>query len=212
MARGALLPLFPLELVLFPGASLPLHIFEPRYRKMVADALNDQSEFGIVLVQGHSLARVGCTAEIVEVTKEYPDGRYDIEVRGNQRFAIRELDQSNPLLMGAVEFFEDEPGVTPSGDLERRAIALARQLKGADDTEEWEPDPDEPERLSYIIAGAVAVDAATRQKLLESRDEGERLQMLCDHLDSQIEQGEERDRARRISSTNGHVRHVETSE
>src|SRR5438046_8911404 len=76
--RPERIPLFPLNVVLLPGAELPLHIFEPRYRQMVKDCLEEKSEFGMVLSLDKGVARVGCTAEIVQVAKRYPDGRMDI--------------------------------------------------------------------------------------------------------------------------------------
>src|ERR1700740_2272507 len=72
------LPLFPLNVVLLPGADLPLHIFEPRYRQMVKSCLENKTEFGMLLSLPKGVARVGCTAEILEVVKRYPDGRMDI--------------------------------------------------------------------------------------------------------------------------------------
>ncbi|HTK94779.1 MAG TPA: LON peptidase substrate-binding domain-containing protein, partial [Terriglobales bacterium] len=75
----ALLPLFPLEVVLFPGIPLPLHIFEPRYKEMIGEALRDRTEFGVVRVdQQGAVANVGCTATILDVVKQYDDGRMDI--------------------------------------------------------------------------------------------------------------------------------------
>ena len=76
--RPTRIPLFPLEVVLFPGMPLPLHIFEPRYRIMLARCINEKIEFGIILTLGTELSKIGCTAEIVEKLKEYPDGRVDI--------------------------------------------------------------------------------------------------------------------------------------
>ena len=77
-----LLPLFPLEVVLFPRADLALHIFEDRYKELIADCLEHQWEFGVVLLQENSLANIGCTAAISEVARKYDDGRMDIVVRG----------------------------------------------------------------------------------------------------------------------------------
>ena len=88
-----LLPLFPLELVLFPGAPLPLHIFEPRYREMIAECLEQKRAFGMVRVKENTLSPVGCSATILNVTKKYEDGRLDIEAEGRQRFEIVQLNQ-----------------------------------------------------------------------------------------------------------------------
>jgi len=78
----SLLPLFPLDLVLFPGASLPLHIFEPRYREMISECLDQKKSFGVVRAKEDGVAEIGCTAEIITVTQKYPDGRMDIVTEG----------------------------------------------------------------------------------------------------------------------------------
>src|SRR6266403_6089970 len=98
--RPERIPLFPLNVVLLPGAELPLHIFEPRYRQMVKDCLEEKSEFGMVLSLDKGVARVGCTAEIVQVAKRYPDGRMDILTIGRAPFRGVELFTADLLLEG----------------------------------------------------------------------------------------------------------------
>src|SRR6202789_2529360 len=88
------IPLFPLEVVLFPEAALPLHIFEDRYKEMIGICLAEKIGFGVVCAQREGLAVVGCTAEIVRVLEEYPDGRMDILCQGAKRFEIENLDNS----------------------------------------------------------------------------------------------------------------------
>ena len=107
LMRPERIPLFPLNVVLLPGAPLPLHIFEPRYRQMVKDCLEEKSEFGMLLAMPKGVARVGCTAEIVEVVKRYPDGRMDILTVGRAPFRVVELFEENPLLEGHVDYLED---------------------------------------------------------------------------------------------------------
>src|SRR5437879_13885792 len=94
--RPERLPLFPLNVVLLPGAELPLHIFEPRYRAMVKECLEQKSEFGMLLSLTDGVARVGCTAEILEVAKRYPDGRMDILSVGRAPLRVVELLTENP--------------------------------------------------------------------------------------------------------------------
>jgi len=83
-----LLPLFPLEVVLFPGVPLPLHIFEPRYKEMIGECRTNQTPFGVIRALEQGIAEVGCTAEIVSVTKEYADGRLDLVAEGRKRFEV----------------------------------------------------------------------------------------------------------------------------
>jgi len=101
------IPLFPLNVVLLPGAELPLHIFEPRYREMVKDCLAEKSEFGMLLSLPKGVARVGCTAEILEVAKRYDDGRMDILTIGRVPFRVVELFNIDALTAGHVDYLED---------------------------------------------------------------------------------------------------------
>jgi len=88
--------------VLFPGAPLPLHIFEPRYKELVAECLAHKTPFGMIRARESALAEVGCTAVILKVTKTYEDGRIDIHTEGGQRFEIKQLNQERSFLRGRV--------------------------------------------------------------------------------------------------------------
>src|SRR4029077_21079613 len=105
----ALLPLFPLDLVLLPGTPLPLHIFEPRYREMVSECLDRSQHFGVVRGKDQELAEIGCTAEILTVTKKYPDGRMDIVTEGRARFEVIQLNQERSFLQAEVLYLQEEP-------------------------------------------------------------------------------------------------------
>src|SRR6202044_1156053 len=102
------IPLFPLNTVLFPGAALPLHIFEQRYREMVGECLKENKPFGVVRSDGEQMAIIGCTAKIVRLVERFADGQMDILCEGVQRFEIEALDESRKFLQADVEFFEDE--------------------------------------------------------------------------------------------------------
>ena len=106
--QPGLLPLFPLQVVLLPGAELPLHIFEDRYKEMIAEVLHDRLEFGVILANEKGIVNTGCTALIDQVLREYPDGRLDILARGRRRFEIERLNDERSFLRGSVEFFDDE--------------------------------------------------------------------------------------------------------
>src|SRR5690242_7815998 len=106
------IPLFPLNVVLLPGAILPLHIFEPRYRKMVRHCIDEKSDFGVLLAQPKGIVRVGCTARVSEVVKRYNDGRMDIVTMGRSPFRVTQLVNSDAyandeLLEGDVDFLDD---------------------------------------------------------------------------------------------------------
>src|SRR5580658_6504411 len=91
MLRPTRIPLFPLDVVLLPSMSLPLHIFEPRYKVIVARCLSDKLEFGMIVAANNSVATMGCTAEIVRKIRDYPDGRMDIATEGRNIFRLAEL-------------------------------------------------------------------------------------------------------------------------
>jgi Lon protease-like protein len=91
MAR--LLPLFPLQLVVFPGSAIPLHVFEERYKEMVGEAEAAGTEFGIVLAKDGGIMNAGCTVVVESVLNRYPDGRFDVLTRGQRRFVIQSLNQ-----------------------------------------------------------------------------------------------------------------------
>jgi Lon protease-like protein len=104
-----LLPIFPLELVLLPGTSLPLHIFEPRYREMIGECLEAKKPFGVVRAKDNEgMAAIGCTAEIVKLVKRYEDGRMDILTIGRRRFEITEVHRERNFLQAEVMFLDDE--------------------------------------------------------------------------------------------------------
>src|SRR3712207_1754110 len=102
------IPLFPLNVVLMPGAPLPLHIFEERYKQMVNECLEEESEFGMVLADEAGTRRVGCTARIVELVERYEDGRMLILVEGARRFRLNSILTGKPYYVGEVEYLEEE--------------------------------------------------------------------------------------------------------
>src|SRR4030095_8606134 len=98
-----LLPLFPLQLVVFPRTQMPLHIFEERYKEMIGDAMRDNTEFGIVLAKEDGIVNAGCTVVVERVLKQYPDGRLDIMTAGRRRFEVVTLNEEKEYLRGEVE-------------------------------------------------------------------------------------------------------------
>jgi ATP-dependent Lon protease len=210
------LPLFPLPLVLFPGVPLPLHIFEPRYRRMLADCLEGDRRFGIVfrpdgtaedeLPAGH----VGCVAQI-ESSQVLPDGRSNVVVIGIERFAlVRFVSTPQPYHVGEVTEYEDErepasvlePLAERLRELFARVGRAARTL--ADDRDPLPVLPPEPGLLSFTIASLVDIDAPARQRLLASRSPSARLRELDTLLASAVEPLEQRARVHAGAKGNGH--------
>ena len=120
----ALLPLFPLDVVLFPGTALPLHIFEPRYKEMIGECRAQHRAFGVVRALDQGLAEVGCTAEIITVVKEYPDGRLDLVTEGRKRFELLRINQERSFLQAEVLMIDDDPGTPPQEETRARSSCI----------------------------------------------------------------------------------------
>ncbi len=203
-----LLPLFPLQLVLLPGARLPLHIFEPRYREMVGAAAEQHSEFGILFVRDGRAEDVGCTAVVEKILQRHEDGRFDVATRGVRRFRTLALDHGKAYLRAQVEFFDDEPHPLPAGGEVERLYDLARRAAALTSTSLEDPlNPEDPQP-SFRVASALPLDPSFRQQLLESLSERERSAELCKYLDTWIQQTEAARVAKGIAGTNGHARKV----
>lgn len=181
------LRLFPLNTVLFPGAALNLHIFEPRYRQMIAECLDGNEAFGVVLIREGAEAgdpdvlphEVGTTARIAEVTP-LPSGRYYIRTIGGRRFRISRIVSREPYLLGEVEYLDDEPPDTARieplmseiADEFREYVKLIVSFSGAPTNFEL---PDDPLAASFAIGDALQVADTLKQHLLELADTQARL-------------------------------------
>jgi Lon protease-like protein len=178
----ALLPIFPLDVVLFPGVPLPLHIFEPRYKEMIGECLEERKAFGIVRVQDEGISQIGCTAEIIAVTKKHEDGKLDIVTEGRARFELLELNQERSFLRAEVLFVPDEPG-KPNEIEKQRAIDLHQEiLRLAGAQQSLDEGSDTP--LSYQMAGSLPLDADFKQTLLATRAESERIQAIIKYFET----------------------------
>jgi len=197
-AAGERIALFPLASVLYPGLLLPLHIFEERYRNLVADLVARPDEpgprsFGVVAIRAGrevgagvlgaaeaapALHEVGCTAELRSV-EAYPDGRFDIVTVGVRRFRLLALDTSLSYLQGQVQWLDEPAGGSP-GEL---AASVLRQYGAYRDTltasqrrpRAGDALPADPEALSYVVAASMVLDLGDRQSLLAATDTSTRL-------------------------------------
>lgn len=204
MADRALLPLFPLQVVLFPAAPLPLHIFEPRYREMVGQAIAKKSEFGVIFAEETTVSSVGCTALVEEVTKRYQDGRFDIMTRGRQRFRALELDQEKDYLRARIDFFQDESAESAPRGVVEEARHLAYEVgRALNATLPNDLDVDEPQ-ASFALASALPLELKFKQQLLEQRSEPQRIRTLVDYLGKVLERAQTTRRMQSLARTNGH--------
>jgi Lon protease-like protein len=176
------IPLFPLNVVLLPGADLPLHIFEPRYLEMVSRCLKEKSEFGVLLAVSKGVTRVGCTAEIIEVVKRHDDKTMDILTIGREPFHVIELFDENPLAEGLVEYLEDRESA-PDPSMRSELVGLyetCHTLIFEDYPKNADRDADA--QISFIIAGTLPMDMLWKQQILELRSEAERQERLVGYL------------------------------
>ncbi|TCO56625.1 LON peptidase substrate-binding domain-containing protein [Actinocrispum wychmicini] len=191
------LPLFPLQTVLLPGANLPLHIFEPRYRQLTVDLVTGSvpdKRFGVLAVKAPALTEVdkvdqlqaiGCTAVLRHATR-LPDGRYDIVTTGERRFRLLDLDATSaPYLLGTVEWVPDAQ--IPSAALDRVPAlaesarrAYRRYCEAAWERGDWtEPGPETTlENLAHLLAADCLLPIEDRQHLLTEIRPLHRLRMV----------------------------------
>lgn len=183
-----LIGLFPLRLVLLPGEIVPLHIFEERYQRLIAECRESESVFGIVLSDKDSVAERGCTAAVYEVVEELEEGRSNILVEGRRRFrlvdVIRPDDPESEYLQAIVTYLDDEDD-EPDETLEEAAATLFREMIGLMGAEVPRvPEGDAP--LSFRLGAAVDFGLPLKQRLLESQSESERLELLTTVMRSLI--------------------------
>jgi ATP-dependent Lon protease len=181
------LPLFPLEVVLYPGTILPLHIFEPRYQAMLADCLAADRRFGLLLPgpdgQAPSTGVIGTIAEI-RATQPMEGGRSNILVEGGSRFMLRRyLTEETPYLVGLVDLFEDEeedeaelaPGLLEMRRLADRLAEARRIIGDGVPMPDWAADAG---GLSLQVASLLTVDLTFKQRFLGIRSPAHRVELL----------------------------------
>ena len=180
------LPLFPLNVVLFPGGTLPLQVFEERYKQMMSDCLDDDSKLGVVLIRSGpevgapAVPRsVGTVARILQVNR-VEEGRMFVSVVGLQRFKIKEITQNLPYMAAQVELIEDDKDTTVHPDeieaIRRAAVQHVRLVLGLGGGWVREPKiPSDPLVLSYFIPGILQVELTEKQTLLEEASTPKRL-------------------------------------
>ena len=210
-----LLPLFPLEAVLVPDELLPLHIFEERYKSMIRECLAAQAretgdgEFGIVLDKGREISHVGCSAQVVEVTRQYPDGRLDIVTQGKRRFAILFTDDKREYLRAGVEFFEDETeSEAPTEEEARRVMGLMQEASKRLREPRYLPAaPARPyHHLSFQITALLPFSLDFRNHLLSLRGERDRVLAVSEGIEQMILHLDRTIAVQRKTAGNGHLR------
>jgi len=203
-------PLFPLGMVALPSESVPLHIFEDRYRRMIehclgADPDAPAHEFGIVWLSDEELKPIGCACEIERVLERMDDGRLNILARGTRPFRLLERQHDLPYPAGVVEFLGDELGEPRDAEAADAAHDLYREL--VMQATDREMDAEELREMdAYSMAATVEFGLGAKQELLELRSENARLRLLALLISSAIERLEAVERAQMRALSNGKVR------
>jgi Lon protease-like protein len=184
------IPLFPLNVVLFPGTLLPLHIFEPRYKRMIRDVMASEEPFGVVLSRENGMATTGCTATVRRVVRNYDDGRMDILTLGESAYRIGELHKENEYLEATVELLADDSQTGPPA-VAKDLITLfvdCHLLLHESPSADINMDDLADALLSYRIASDLPLELETLQELLETRVEAERRTKLVTRLNQLLPQ------------------------
>jgi Lon protease-like protein len=197
-------PLFPLGIVALPAELVPLHIFEERYKAMIARCLDEPSEFGIVWMAEDGMRDVGCACEVVDVLERFEDGRLNLVARGTRPFRIERRVEHLPYPAGDVAFLADEPEAADAALAAAAHEAYATLVEEATDRT---PDRDEIAAMSaYDMAATVEFAPDAKQQLLEARSEAARLELLARLLREALQRLEQVGRAQARARSNGRVR------
>jgi len=189
------IPLFPLDVVLFPGMTLPLHIFEPQYREMTKKCLDCNTPFGVILAHdarhpdASAPARVGTFARILDYAR-LPDGRYNLLTKGAQRFEVVEFVDDASYLQARVRALQDieEPGDLRelASDATEALQAYLRIVFAQVGSEDFQIEiPDDPSELSYLIGMCLTCEDCEKQEILEMRSLSQRLARGAEVLQSE---------------------------
>lgn len=203
------IPLFPLGIVALPGLPVPLHIFEDRYKQMIGECLRADRAFGIVYFNGEHMREAGCTARIAEVLKRYEDGRLDILAHGERRFVVDRIFEEKPYLEASVHYFQDETESlsTSAGSAAQLGVSLLAEISelllGRED--DGLQVTEDPELLSFVLAGNEGFEAEEKQRFLEMTSTNERLEKSTRALESIVERLRLTTRIKKIIGGNGHL-------
>ena len=175
------IPLFPLDIVLFPDALLPLHIFEPRYKMMIRHCIEAKLQFGVILAREKGIAATGCMATITAVVKQYPDGKMDILTRGDVPFHVKHVFDEKPYYEASIEYLEELPTAYPKASDELTDVyeqcywMIFNRGPVASSTSQ-------PASPAYSMADSLPLPLEAKQTLLEIRDEQQRQEQLLTQL------------------------------
>ena len=199
-----LLSLFPLHTVLFPGGTLPLHIFEERYKLMIGRCIETESEFGVVWLADDGLRDVGCAARVAQVLERMDDGRMNVLVQGTRPFEVLRRVDDLPYPAGDLQFLDDDPAEPPEEVL---AAARERYAELVEHVTAERPSDDQLAQLdAYGMAATIELSAKPKQALLEERSEERRLRSVGELFGLALQRLVKAQAAEEAARSNGHVR------
>jgi Lon protease-like protein len=196
--------LFPLGVVLLPTERVPLHIFEPRYRELIGECLDESRDFGFVFGGDEETLGVGTRAAVTEVLNRFSDGRLDVVVEGRDRFRVVEPTEGRSFPTAQVEPYDDVPDPGSTADVEQ-ALVLFRRLVELTGSDVDVPDP-ASEQLSFELAARFDFSPPLKQELLEERSERLRLGSLREMFERAAEVVTRQHEVAALAATNGHAK------
>jgi Lon protease-like protein len=195
--------LFPLNLVLLPGEQAPLHIFEPRYRELIGECMNEDREFGILLEDDEGMRHVGTRCGVIEVIDRFPDGRLNVVVEARDRFQLVEVTGGRSFQTGEIEALPDEGDSPTDDEVEEVLAAYERVVEAAEaDLEDLDL---EAQSIAFQIAARIDFGTEIKQGLLELRSERERVVRLSPMLNRAADAVQREREIRERASGNGRV-------
>ncbi len=195
--------LFPLPAVLVPGEQAPLHVFEPRYRELVNECLDDGEPFGFILSDDDGMRQVGTRAAVIEVLERFDDGRMNVVVEGRDRFRVVDLTEGRSFATAEVDALDDS-GDAPTADERERCLAAYDRVVAAAEAELDALDRDADD-LAFQIAARIDLGTDVKQDLLELRSERDRVVRLAPLLDRAADAVQRERTIRERATSNGRV-------
>ncbi|MAV64909.1 MAG: hypothetical protein CBC84_000880 [Pelagibacteraceae bacterium TMED124] len=182
MTKLKKIPLFPLNMVVLPKEQIPLHIFEKRYKKMVDDCINQDTEFGIVFIKNDLMEKVGCSISIEKVLKKYTNGKYDLMCKGDERFKIKRLHKNEDLWYADVEYFTEDYSLINKKYLEKTLDKYLKILMSINPNMNFQNEL--KKNISFDFVKNVVLPREIKQIFLNLKDEKSRLKFINNFLDS----------------------------
>jgi len=197
------LGLFPLAVVLLPYERIPLHVFEERYKELIGECIEGETEFGLIYADSAGIREIGTRARVSEVITRFEDGRLNVLVEGGERFRLEELTDGRSFHTGRVSAVEDEDDPADDASIEDalRLFGKLRELTGS----EVEVPSGGMRQISFVLAGKVELASDDKLALLGDRSERARVERVQELLDEAVITAQRVQRAAKRAATNGRV-------